>query len=137
MKSGARSTGVPTCPIRLSKALDHTGNSPNSRTRPSNPRTSYPQQQPYPQHQGQQPYGGYPGGPPPQGMPPQGLPPQNMPVGKKAFLAIHNIVVIVVALGALAGLKFGWDKIFESDAKGASVGDCLENKGSDLSPDMA
>ncbi|MCX4533976.1 hypothetical protein OHA79_24005 [Streptomyces sp. NBC_00841] len=57
--------------------------------------------------------------------------------GKKTFLAVRNIVIIVVALGALAGLKFGWDKIFESDAKAASVGDCLQNKGSNISPDMA
>ncbi|MFF3174182.1 hypothetical protein ACFVQ0_16300 [Streptomyces sp. NPDC057900] len=92
-------------------------------------------QQPYPPHQGQQPWGGQPGGPAPQGMPPQG-PPQNMSGGKKAFLAVRNLIIIVVALGALAGLKFGWDKIFESDAKAAAVGDCLENKGTNLSPDM-
>lgn len=105
------------------------------------PAQPYPQQpgygtqQPYPPHQAQQPYGGQPGGPPPQGMPPQG-PPQNMSGGKKAFLAARNLIIIVVALAALAGLKFGWDKIFESDAKAAAVGDCLENKGTNLSPDM-
>lgn len=97
-------------------------------------------QQPYPPHQGQQPWGGQPGGPAPQGMPPQGIPPQGPPQnvsgGKKAFLAVRNLIIIVVALGALAGLKFGWDKIFESDAKAAAVGDCLENKGTNLSPDM-
>lgn len=57
--------------------------------------------------------------------------------GKKAFLAVRNIAIIAVALGALASLKFGWDKIFESDAKAASVGDRLQNKGSNISPDMA
>lgn len=102
-------------------------------------------QQPYPPHQAQQPYGGQPGGPPPQGMPPPGTPPQgtppqgppqNMSGGKKTFLAVRNLIIIVVALGALAGLKFGWDKIFESDAKAAAVGDCLENKGSNFDPDM-
>ncbi|MFB6780125.1 hypothetical protein ACFCX0_22425 [Streptomyces sp. NPDC056352] len=56
--------------------------------------------------------------------------------GKKAFLAVRSIAIIVVALGAVAGLKFGWDKIFESDAKAASVGDRLQNKGSNISPDM-
>ncbi|WNI23681.1 hypothetical protein [Streptomyces sp. ITFR-16] len=98
------------------------------------PGYGYPQQQPYPPHQGQQPYGGQPGGPP-QGMPPQG-PPQNMSGGKKAFLATRNIILIVVALAVLVGLKFGWDKIFESDAKAASVGDCLENKGTNFKPEM-
>ncbi|GAA3478827.1 hypothetical protein GCM10018966_033570 [Streptomyces yanii] len=113
------------------------GQQPQQPFPPQQPTYGYPQQQPYPPHQGQQPYGGYPGGPPTQGMPPQGPPPQNMSGGKKAFLAVRNIVIIVVALGALAGLKFGWDKIFESDAKAASVGDCLQNKGSNISPDMA
>lgn len=107
-------------------------------------------QQPYPPHQGQQPWGGQSDGPAPQGVPPQGVPPQGAPPqgappqgppqnasgGKKAFLAVRNLIIIVVALGALAGLKFGWDKIFESDAKAAAVGDCLENKGTNLSPDM-
>nr|WTB32447.1 hypothetical protein OG781_25885 [Streptomyces sp. NBC_00830] len=48
---------------------------------------------------------------------------------QEAFLAVRNIVIIVVALGALAGPKFGRDKMFESDTKAASVGDCLQGKG--------
>lgn len=96
----------------------------------------YPQQgqQPYPPHQQPQPpYGGYPGGSP-QGMPPQGVPPQNASGGaKKAFHVARNILIVVVAGGALAGLAFGW---FESDAKAIAVGECMDNKGSTISPDM-
>ncbi|MYY04934.1 MULTISPECIES: hypothetical protein [unclassified Streptomyces] len=98
-------------------------------------------QQPYPPHQGQQPWGGgqpqgqQQWGGQPQGMPPQG-PPQNMSGGKKAFLATRNIILIVVAIAVLVGLKFGWDKLSESDAQAASVGDCLENKGTNFNPDM-
>jgi hypothetical protein len=110
---------------------------------PQQPGYGYPQQQqypqqgqqPYPPHQQQQPYGGYPGGPA-QGMPPQGPPPQNVSGGKKAFLVVRNLIIIVVALGALAGLKFGWNKIFESDAKAIAVGECMDNKGSTITPDM-
>ncbi|MCG7523192.1 hypothetical protein MHW47_01815 [Streptomyces sp. OfavH-34-F] len=82
-------------------------------------------QQPYPPHQGQQPQGwGAPQGP----TQPSG--------GKKAFLATRNIIIIVVGIVVLLGLKFGWSEIFESDAKAAAVGDCLENKGTNFNPDM-
>ncbi|MEU5820763.1 MULTISPECIES: LppU/SCO3897 family protein [Streptomyces] len=86
-------------------------------------------QQPYPPHQGQQPQG-WGGGP--QG--PQG--PAQPSGGKKAFLATRNIIIIVVGIAVLIGLKFGLGEMFESDAKAASVGDCLENKGTNFDPDM-
>ncbi|WP_191134313.1 hypothetical protein [Streptomyces sp. col6] len=85
-------------------------------------------QQPYPPHQGQQPQGW--GGP--QG--PQG--PSQPSGGKKAFLATRNIIIIVVGIAVLIGLKFGLGELFESDAKAAAVGDCLENKGTNFDPDM-
>lgn len=41
-----------------------------------------------------------------------------------------------MGLVVLAVLKFGLGDMFESDAKAASVGDCLENKGTNFDPDM-
>ncbi|MET7307442.1 hypothetical protein ABZS68_09990 [Streptomyces sp. NPDC005571] len=65
----------------------------------------------------------------PGGPPRQGRPPQNMPGGKKAFPADRSIVIIAMALGALAGLNLDRDEAFESDARAASVGDCLQSSG--------
>ncbi|MGW3673369.1 hypothetical protein ACWD8C_19805, partial [Streptomyces sp. NPDC005166] len=52
-----------------------------------------------------------------------------MPGDKKAFPADRSIVIIAMALGALAGLNLDRDEAFESDARAASVGDCLQSSG--------
>lgn len=95
---------------------------------PYPPQQQYPQQ-PYPPQQYPQQQGGYPGHMAPQGPPPPPQAPKNMSV-------IRNLVIIVLLLGALGGLKFGWDKVFESDAKAAAVGDCMKNNGTEFTPDM-
>lgn len=101
----------------------------------------YPPQQPQqgwggPQQQPQQGWGApqQPQQPQGWGTPPQG--PSQPSGGKKAFLATRNIIIIVVGLVVLGALKFGLGDMFESDAKAASVGDCLENKGTNYNPDM-
>ncbi|MFC8532847.1 hypothetical protein ACFUJY_02635 [Streptomyces sp. NPDC057249] len=109
--------------------------------------------QPYPPQQGgygyppQQPQQGWGAPQQPQGwggpqqpQQPQGwgTPPQgpSQPSGGKKLLATRNIILIVVGLVVLGVLKFGLGDMFESDAKAASVGDCLENKGTNFDPDM-
>ncbi|WP_251020502.1 hypothetical protein [Streptomyces sp. ISL-98] len=67
-------------------------------------------------------------------MAPQGPPPP--PQAPKNMSVIRNLTIIVLLLGALGGLKFGWDKVFESDAKAAAVGDCMKNNGTEFTPNM-
>ncbi|TRV80523.1 hypothetical protein FKN01_07260 [Streptomyces sp. 130] len=121
------------------------------------PAQPYPPQQGgygYPPQQSQQGWGGPQpqqpqgwGAPQPQqpqnwGAPQQpqgwGAPPQSpsQPSGGKKLLATRNIIIIVVGLVVLGALKFGLGDLFESDAKAAAVGDCLENNGTNFNPDM-
>jgi hypothetical protein len=99
-----------------------------------------PPQQPWgptpPQGPGPQgPYGGPPG---PYGQPgPPGPPPQQDPYGgKKAYYTIRNLLLIALAIGALWGLRVGWEWLFQSDAKAVEVGDCVKKTGSGTDVDV-
>jgi hypothetical protein len=87
---------------------------------PGQPQQPYGQQSPY----GQQPFGQQPGGVP-MAPPPA---PQRGGKGKKILIGVAVVVALVGAGGAyLAG---------QDDADQAAKGDCVINRGSDVSPDV-
>ncbi|MFH8802850.1 hypothetical protein ACH4F6_25150 [Streptomyces sp. NPDC017936] len=97
-------------------------------------------QNPFAQNQPQAPYppqGGYPQQPGQPGLPPQGaapyapVPPQ--PRRKVSFKTIKNVVLVVAAIGVIAGGYIA----SQDDANTAKVGDCMHRGSSDdNNPDL-